>query len=83
MPKRHTTDLLYAECSRCGQPVLLEPDQTADVILWSGINPSQLDLGCMILSEGCPMCDPSEEYYPTHLVRLKTETPRAEGRSLR
>lgn len=83
MPKRIATDLLYAECSRCGQPVLLEPDQTADVILWSGINPTQLDLSCMILSEGCPMCDPEEEYFPTHVVRLKTEGSHITGRPLR
>jgi len=83
MAKRFAPDLLYAECSRCGQPVLLEPDQTADIILWSGINPTQLDLSCMILSEGCPMCDPEEEYYSTHIVRLKLELPHETGRPLR
>ncbi len=83
MPKKHANDLLYAECSRCGRPVLLEPDQTTDVILWSGVNPLQLDLSCMILSDGCPMCDPGVEYFPTHIVRLKSETAYETGRPLR
>ncbi|WP_333525945.1 hypothetical protein [Desulfocurvibacter africanus] len=83
MPKRFANDLLYAECSRCGQPVLLEPDQTADIILWSGLNPLQLDLSCMILSDGCPLCDPEEEYFPTHIVRLKLEAAHVTGHPLR
>ena len=73
MARRFDFKMLYAECENCGQPVILEPEQTEDVLLWSGVDPLALDAACMILSEGCPNCDPEEEYYATHVVRLKAD----------
>lgn len=73
MGSRFVAEMMYAECSRCGHPVLLDPDQTEDVILWSGLDPRSVDAGCMILSEGCPNCHPEEEFFSTHIVRLQAD----------
>jgi hypothetical protein len=67
---RFDPDLMYCECGSCGQPVMLEPGQTAEVLQWAGLNPASLDLGYMIVSEGCPLCSPEEDYYMTRIVRL-------------
>lgn len=64
-------DLMYVECGRCGLPVIWEAGKSAEVVEWSGIRLDDLDAGCMIVSDGCPTCTPSEHSFATHVVRLE------------
>lgn len=80
MGSRFDLEMMYAECSRCGHPVLLDPEQTEDVVLWSGLDLESVDPCCMILSEGCPQCDPEQEFFSTQIVRLKAEGAIPAGR---
>lgn len=70
-------ELMYVECAKCGQPVLWSPGDTTRVLAWAGIDPAGLDEKCMIVSEGCPGCQPGRSSFTTQVVRLrKTEQPR-------
>lgn len=84
MTRPFDLDLVYVECSECGEPVLWDYGRTAEVVAWAGIDPLTVDETCMILSEGCPNCTPKDDYYVTHVVRLRYEHPdgRFEGVSL-
>jgi hypothetical protein len=73
MARAYDPDLLYAECSRCGEPVLLDTTQTIQVVQWSGLDLAIIDLTYMIVSDGCPLCAPEDEYYVTHVVRFGGE----------
>lgn len=64
-------ELLYVECSKCGQPVLWSPGDTTKILAWAGIDIKTLDEKCMIVSEGCPACRPGEQSFSTQVVRLR------------
>jgi hypothetical protein len=66
-------ELLYVECSRCGQPVLWNPGDTTKVLTWAGVDTRGLDEKCMIVSEGCPLCRPGQNSFSTQIVRLRSE----------
>ena len=63
-------DLLYVECRFCGKPVLWEHGKTSLLLHASGIDTSQLDAECMILSDGCPACQPVSPAFQLHVVRV-------------
>lgn len=70
-------ELLYVECSKCGQPVLWSPGDTTRILTWAGIDVDALDEKCMIVSDGCPVCQPGKKNFSTQVVRLrKSDTGR-------
>jgi hypothetical protein len=74
--KKFDPEMLYVECAKCGQPLLWKAGDTTRILNWAGIDPAGLDESCLILSQGCPGCQPDQEAYPTQVVRLpKGETP--------
>ena len=64
-------ELLYVECAKCGQPVLWSPGDTTRILAWAGIDAGNLDEKCMIVSEGCPGCQPGKQSFSTQVVRLR------------
>lgn len=66
-------ELLYVECATCGQPVLWEPGKSTEVLEWSGLDAGNVDECCMIVSEGCPLCTPQEEFFTAHVIRLRED----------
>lgn len=66
-------ELLYVECDQCGQPVLWKHGMTSKLLRMAGINPSDLDERCVIMSEGCPGCRPGETSFTTQVIRLNRE----------
>jgi len=71
---RFDPELLYVECAKCGQPVLWSPGDTTRILAWAGIDVRALDEKCMIVSEGCPACQPGKSSFSTQVVRLR-KTP--------
>ncbi len=70
-------ELLYVECARCHRPLLWEPGQTSKLLRRANIDPGSLNSGCMILSEGCPICSVEEEGFVARLV-FAIESPEME-----
>jgi len=70
MTGRFDPSLLYAECRRCGAPVLWASDPCED-LLWMGIPPGSLDADCLLLYDGCPNCAPGKPLYEPSFVRLR------------
>lgn len=69
-------ELLYVECQICGKPVLWEKGRTTELLIAAGVDVSKLDERCMIVSEGCPSCEPyPREGYTLAVVRLAGLTP--------
>ncbi|MEF2230872.1 MAG: hypothetical protein V3571_08085 [Pseudodesulfovibrio sp.] len=68
--KNFDPELLYVECSQCGQPVLWRHGLTSKLLNMAGIDPSTLDERCVIMSDGCPGCKPGETSFTTQVVRL-------------
>jgi len=73
MTKRFDPELLYVECSRCGQPVLWQNGMTSKLLKLADIDPSALDERCVIMSEGCPGCTPGETSFMIQVIRLNKE----------
>jgi len=68
-------DLIYVECRFCGKPVLWEKGNTSLLLRASGVDVSQLDAECLILSEGCPQCLPGTSPFHLSVVRIASITP--------
>lgn len=75
---RFDPSLLYAECSRCGAPVLWLANPSED-LLWMGIPAKSLDADCLLLYEGCPNCSPGKRNYEARFIRFgrRAEVPAA------
>ncbi len=79
MTKRFDPELLYVECTRCGQPLLWGVGETTKLLNMAGIDISGIDERCMLASDGCPSCQPDETQFSTQVVRLtKDAKPRVE-----
>lgn len=63
-------DLLYVECGKCGQPILWGPGQTKKILDAAEIGPGEIDEHCVIISDGCPSCQPGETSFSTQIVRM-------------
>lgn len=63
-------ELLYVECSHCGNPVIWEQGRTTELLQEAGLASSRLDARHLVLTEGCPTCAPDETFYETRVVRL-------------
>ena len=75
-PPFYDPELLYVECQVCGKPVLWEKGRTTELLLTAGVDVSNLDERCLIVSEGCPSCSPFEkEGYTLAVVRIAGLTP--------
>ena len=76
VPKEQGYDpeLMIVECARCGRPVLWEPGRSTEVLACAGIDPLELDVRCLLLTEGCPHCRPRQrEGYNVRIFRLTPE----------
>lgn len=73
MERKFDPELLYVECSRCGQPILWGSGMTVKLLELADIDPATLDERCVIMSEGCPSCSPGEKSFVTQVVRLNRE----------
>lgn len=73
MTRLFDPELLYVECSQCGQPVLWEHGLTSKLLRTAQIEPASLDERCVIISEGCPACRPGEKSFSTQVIRLNRE----------
>ena len=75
-PPPYDPEMLYVECQACGKPVLWESGKTTELLLAAGVDVSQLDERCMIVSEGCPSCSPEAgEGFTLAVIRLAGLTP--------
>lgn len=64
-------ELLYVECQVCGKPVLWEAGKTTELLEAADIDMHALDHACLLLSDGCPLCQPEEwEGFNLSIVRL-------------
>ena len=68
--------LLYAECRRCGSPVL-SPLAQSEELLWMGIAPDSLDADCLLLYEGCRNCAPEQQEHTPRFIRFRRGEVRA------
>ena len=76
MTGRFDPSLLYAECRRCGAPVVRAADVSED-LFWMGIARESLGADCLLLYDGCPRCSPGSLDYEPRLIRFTSrETPR-------
>ncbi len=73
MTRHFDPELLYVECTKCGQPVLWKHGLTSKLLKMAKINLSTLDERCVIMSEGCPACTPGEISFTTQVIRLSRE----------
>lgn len=81
MAARIDPDLLYVECGQCGAPLLWGQGKTLRILQEAEVDVEELDASCMIISNGCPMCDPGAKTFSSQLVRLDPE-PQSDQRSL-
>ena len=81
MSRTFDPELLYVECTKCGQPVLWKHGLTAKLLKMAKIDPSTLDERCVITSDGCPGCTPGETTFTTQVIRLNREKDDAEPMS--
>jgi hypothetical protein len=69
-------EMLYVECHVCGKPVIWEVGKTTELLLSAGVDMSNLDERCLILSEGCPACAPGNRSgFTLAVVRIAGLTP--------
>lgn len=73
MQRKFDPELLYVECSKCGQPVLWKRGLTTKILELAGLDLDTLDERCVIMSEGCPACCPGTTSFNTQVVRLTQE----------
>jgi len=66
-------ELLYVECSRCGNPVIWEEGRTTELLEKAGLPGTRLDSQHLVLTDGCPTCAPEETFFETRVVRLAEE----------
>ncbi len=57
----HDIEMMYVECSKCGRPIIWDAGQTTEYLLAADANLNALDAACMIVSDGCPACLPSDD----------------------
>lgn len=79
MSRTFDPELLYVECTQCGQPVLWAHGLTSKLLKMAGIDPEALDERCVIMSEGCPGCHPGETQFTTQVIRLNKEKNKKEA----
>lgn len=73
MTRKFDPNLLYVECTKCGQPVLWKNGLTEKLLKMAKIDTSTLDERCVITSDGCPSCTPEETTFTTQVIRLNKE----------
>lgn len=74
--KAYDPELLYVECQLCGKPVIWEEGKTTELLELAGIDPNVLDDSCMIIADGCPLCQADDgEGFTLAVVRLAGLTP--------
>lgn len=62
-PKGFDPEFLYVECGKCGAPVIWEKGRATRLLEKAGIDPLELDASCLLLTDGCPLCEQNNEYH--------------------
>ena len=65
-------ELIYVECARCGRPLLWERGRATVFIAGTGVAYGELDMQCMIVGDGCPVCQPERSGYRHRIVRVRS-----------
>ncbi len=63
-------DLMYVECKHCGRPVLWSTGRTSEILKGVDVARAELDASCMILTHGCPRCEPGERQFRLQIIRV-------------
>ena len=69
-PKGYDPELMFVECARCGRPVMWEQGRATVVLHGVGVQTSDLDDHCMIVTDGCSHCRPAEDDYRMKVIRI-------------
>lgn len=56
-------EMLFVECSRCGNPIVWEKGRSTQILEGACIDPLELDAHCLLVTDGCPKCSPSNVYH--------------------
>lgn len=56
-------EMLFVECSRCGNPIVWERGRTTEILAGAGIDPLELDSHCLLVTDGCPQCTRGGAYH--------------------
>lgn len=56
-------EMLFVECSRCGNPIVWERGRTTEILDGAGIDALELDSHCLLVTDGCPQCSSSGAYH--------------------
>ena len=56
-------EMMFVECSKCGNPIVWEPGRSTEILLGAGIDPLELDAHCLLVTDGCPRCSSSGAYH--------------------
>lgn len=62
-------EMLFVECSRCGNLLFWEEGQATRLLKQAGIDPLELDPHCLLLTDGCPHCSQSKTIH-VHVYRV-------------
>ena len=69
-PQGYDPELLIVECARCGLPVLWERGRSTAILAGAGIDPLELDVHCLLLTDGCPQCSPGVGGFTVQVFRV-------------
>lgn len=79
LPRPHSAgfdpELLYVQCAHCGRPVLWTQGKLTRIIRDAGVSRQQLDATHVMLTEGCPECNPEQSEFRIQLIRLERMPP--------
>ncbi len=56
-------ELLFVECSKCGNPIMWEKGRSTEILLTAGVDPLEIDAHCLLVSDGCPRCSRDNVYH--------------------
>lgn len=56
-------EMLFVECARCGSPIIWEKGRSTQILEGAGIDPLELDSGCLLVTDGCPRCSRGGMYH--------------------
>lgn len=55
-------EMLFVECGRCGAPILWEPGRATELLAQAGVDPTELDASCILITDACPACASGPEF---------------------
>lgn len=71
-------EMLFVECSKCGNPIVWERGRTTEILDGAGIDPLELDSHCLLVTDGCPQCSRGGAYH-VQIFRVAPSTDFGSG----